>query len=128
MNIILHIFGFLLGFSIPFIYSYFKDKINSKKEPKFLRRGIFTSICTLTRNLEKSDITIQYELGEVERTKDKSKVNVINFTVINSTEAKDMDNKIKALIENSWILSTEIEWIEDDITTQRDKKLQEILK
>jgi hypothetical protein len=58
-----------------------------------------------------------------------SKVEVINLSTSNDAynkEGSDRD-RMKSMVDNLWLDSSRIEWIEDPIQKMRDEKLNEIL-
>jgi len=40
----------------------------------------------------------------------------------------DIRKKISDMVDNTWILENKIEWIEDDVATKRNNKIEQILK
>jgi len=70
---------------------------------------------------------VNFELGEIERSATKSKVRVLNLKC-NNSEYNKIKKKIKSMIEDSWIDSKEIDWIEQDLVQVREEKINQILK
>lgn len=124
----------LIGFALGCLLTAFVIKLNSAKggntddgKPKYLRRGILKRTFTLTLNKEQFDV--QFEVGEIEKTSTKSKIHVID-SVASLSDQNTPDNKrsSKAMMENKWIESSDIEWIEDNVAEKRNEKIDELLK
>jgi hypothetical protein len=119
---------FIIGFAsfisgIISTYLYIKER---SKNENYKRRGLILrkySVTTLGNIIGNIDVT--YEVGEIDRTLNKSKVKVIS--AISSESDSDYQSLIK-MIDNSWVNSSEIEWIEATIEDVRDKKISELLK
>lgn len=111
------IIGFVIG----------KISTSTDAETEFLRRGIVDKTFTYSKSNE--DVNVQVEIGEIEKTKQKSKIKVINMIFRSSSHSTYANKlKIEELLNNSWIDSSTIEWIEDDTAQQRNKKIEQILK
>lgn len=77
--------------------------------------------------LKKRSFDVQFEIGELESTTSKSKVEVIHCIPSSSDFNSDaFREKISKMVNNTWILSTEIEWI-SDLAKARGDKLDQIL-
>jgi hypothetical protein len=116
-----------------FIFGFFIGKIteNSKKvEPQYLRRGISDKVYTLYRDgIKREDVHVQIEVGEIERTNTKSKIVSLNLIFDDSSHnSYGNKEKIKSLMDNSWVESNSIEWIEDNLNDKRNQKIDQILK
>lgn len=113
--------GLILGVSSTCLYFISKDQ--SKKE--ITKRGIWINNYTC----DGKSFEVQFELGELEKTSVKSKVKVISM-VANQSEFNDDDirKKISDMVDNTWMLSSKIEWIEDDLANKRNDKIEQILK
>ena len=72
---------------------------------------------------------VQFEVGELERTDKKSKVETINC-IPSGTKHSDANTieKVKKLVDKSWIDSSDIEWITESISDKREEKLEKLLK
>jgi hypothetical protein len=117
--------GLILGVSSTCLYFLSKPKDKKVKE-KFLRRGIFTNTYTTKGG---TSFEVQFELGELEKTSERSKVEVISLVANQSEFNTDLTKKrINEMINNTWMLSSNIEWIEDDLAKKRNDKIEEILK
>jgi hypothetical protein len=117
--------GLILGVSSTCLYFLSKSKDKKVKE-KFLRRGIFTNTYTTVGG---KSFDVQFELGELEKTSARSKVEVISMTADQSEFNNDLTKvRIKGMVNNTWIKSEGIEWIEDDVAKRRNDKIEEILK
>ena len=113
------IIGYLSGFATVLTIGAIINHNDKKKS--LLKRGIYE--CSYTINIRQIDV--QFEVVEIERTKDKSKVEVLSIITSEDTTIKF---KLKNLVNNSWILTSKIEWIEKPINDIRDDKINEILK
>jgi hypothetical protein len=117
--------GFFIGLGVTL---YFKKFISTQK-PKYLRRGIYNHTFEVTDTFgHKSDIHVQFEVGEIERTVNNSKIEVINIvpnTTVYSTES--YKRKMIGLVNHTWVDSSSFDWIEDDMSEKRNKKIDQIL-
>jgi hypothetical protein len=132
MEFVLFICGLFTGFIIRSIF--FSSKNSGRKsgemEKSYLRKGLYTQKYQITQlGVKVSEIDVNFEVGEIEKTKNKSKVKVLDM-VSSSAEynnASSQRDKLKSMIENSWIESNEVEWIEDDLSEKREEKINKIL-
>lgn len=132
MEILYFIGGFFIGCIGHTLFLRLKSKYNKSAKPdkNYFRKGLYTHEYTVTRGVDKvADIVVNFELGEIEKSGAKSKVIVLDLKSSNS-EYNDtiQKNKIKSMIENSWIDSKEIDWIEQDLAQVREQKIDQILK
>ncbi len=124
------IFTFIVGTFIGLIiggYDVVKKHLHSilRKRIKCLRKGIMDSSFSSTDKYGvKTNFDVQFEVGEIQRSKDKSKICVLSY----STISDKFDDRVLKSVENSWRNSNEIEWIEDSIDQIRDKKIDLIIK
>ena len=99
-------------------------------EKSYLRKGLYTHSYSVTQNgIKVKTIDVQFEVAEVEKTPSKSKIKVLDLVASSAEYNNDSaeKNRLKSMIENSWIESKEIEWIEDDIVTVKQcEKILEI--
>ena len=117
--------GLILGVSSTCLYFLSKSKDKKVKE-KFLRRGIWTNTYTTVGG---KSFDVQFELGELEKTSERSKVEVISMTTNQSEFNTDLTKKrIGDMVNNTWLKSEGIEWIEDDVAKKRNDKIEQILK
>jgi hypothetical protein len=118
--------GLTLGVGSTCLYFLSNSKGKEVKE-KFLRRGIWTN--TYTTIDDSKSFHVQFELGELEKTSTRSKVEIIYMTADQSEFNNDLTKKhIKDMVNNTWMHSDKIEWIEDDVATTRNNKIEQILK
>ena len=104
--------GLILGVGSTCLYFLSNSKDKKVKE-KFLRRGIYTDTYTTVGG---KSFDVQFELGELEKNSTRSKVEVISLVADQSEFNTDLTrDRIKGTINNTWIKSEEIEWIEDDL-------------
>jgi hypothetical protein len=132
MEFVFFICGFFTGFIIRSIF--FSSKNSGRKsgemEKSYLRKGLYTQKYQITQlGVKVSEIDVNFEVGEIQKTKNKSKVKVLDM-VSSSAEynnASSQRDKLKSMVENSWIESNEVEWIEDDLSEKREEKINKIL-
>lgn len=111
-------------------------KYKSESEPrknrkeKYIRRGLFSGGFTRTYGNDETlteEYTVTAEIGEVERTKTKSKIEVIELRV---SITSDETNKQQIIdIIEGWKDSndSEIEWFEKHPGDERAEKIDELL-
>ena len=122
--IVLGIFiGLVIGILSTLLIGYLISKKPTKM--KILRRGIYTN--EYVNKSDGSTFSVQFEIGEVERTESKSKVTVLS-TVFSDTRYMSDESGIRKMVENSWIKSSEIEWIKKTTQQERNEKINEVLK
>jgi hypothetical protein len=130
MTTIFFFVGFITGIFFLKIYQSVKTNKTKTKKSKYLRRGLYTNSYTTSQNGHKTgEVTVQFEVGELEKTPGMSKVEVINLSTSSAAynkEGVDRDN-MKSMVHNLWLDSSQIEWIEDPIQKMREEKLNEIL-
>jgi hypothetical protein len=123
---------YILFGAVLFIGGVFLGQSTSKikKSDKFLRRGIINYSFEISQlNVKNGTVETQFEVGEIERTSTKSKIKVIDAkSSKNEFNSGFEKEKIIRMIDNSWIESNSIEWIESALEDIRDKKINEILK
>jgi len=118
------IIGLILGVGSTSLYFLSNKKDKNVKE-KFLRRGIFTNTYTTVGG---KSFEVQFELGELEKTSARSKVEVVSLVADQSEFNTDLTrDRIKGMLNNTWIHSDKIEWIEDDLSKRRNDKIEQIL-
>lgn len=122
ISIIFLAIGIIIGFGLGRIPTKRKDK------KPYLRRGIYNRDYTATKMGNSETISVQFEIGEVESTGTKSKIEIISYKV-NKTGYNSMSDKtmLYDLVNNSWVEQKDIEWIVDSAAEMRDKKINEIL-
>jgi hypothetical protein len=128
------ILGIITGICLGVIGSVFYTM--SKKEPKkeesqitktYIRRGIWENDYSCQSDIGKESFTVQFELGELESTGTKSKVEVIRMSCKRSQFNNESTfTKIKSMVNETWMSSSEIEWI-DDRSKERNSKIDNIL-
>jgi hypothetical protein len=132
MEILTFICGFFTGYLIHIVYLRAKkrDKKSPNLEKTYLRKGLYNNEYSVTQGgIVVKDIMVNFELGEIERSGTKSKVIVLNLKCNNSEYNNSYQkDKIKSMIEESWIDSKEIDWIEQDLSQIREEKINQILK
>ena len=142
MEFVLFVCGFFTGFIIRslFFSSKRSDKKSANMEKTYLRKGLYTQKYQITQlGVKVSEIDVNFEVAEIDRLQylnllnycwgNKSKVKVLDM-VSSSAEynnASSQRDKLKSMVENSWIESNEVEWIEDDLSEKREEKINKIL-
>jgi hypothetical protein len=130
MTTIFFFIGFITGIFFLKIYQSVKKNKTKTKRSKYLRRGLYTNSYSISQNGSKTgEVSVQFEVGELEKTPGMSKVEVINLSTSNAAynkEGADRD-RMKSMVDNLWLDSSQIEWIEDPIQKMREEKLNEIL-
>ena len=118
------IIGFLVGNSKE---KETETKESKKEEPNYIRRGIWSNGYSGGSGENKKKFEVQFELGELESTSTKSKVEVISM-VASRSECNDNQTKQKLaeMVNYTWMLSSDIEWI-DDTSKNRNDKIDQIL-
>ncbi len=110
INVLIFICGFILGMTLVIL----SRKITSSekdKTQKYQRRGIMDRSFTATDGFgQKSKIDVQFEVGELERTDKKSKIEIISFVTGTSTvnSSSNQRKNLKSLINNSWVESQDM--------------------
>ena len=117
--------GFILGILVALLVTKSKEKDKVKEEEKksvYIRRGIWTNEYSSGVGTDRKKFEVQYELGELESTATKSKVEIISSAASKSAFNDDSTkNTLSKMVNHTWILSSEIEWIEDTAKTRNDK-------
>ncbi len=132
MEFVLFICGFFTGFIIRplFFSSKRSDKKSANMEKTYLRKGLYTQKYQVTQlGVKVREIEVDFEVAEIERTQTKSKVKVLDMvsTSADYNSASSQRDKLKSMVENSWVDSNEIEWIEEDLSEKRNEKINKIL-
>jgi hypothetical protein len=132
MEFVLFICGFFTGFIIRplFFSSKRSDKKSANMEKTYLRKGLYTQKYQVTQlGVKVREIEVDFEVAEIERTQTKSKVKVLDMvsTSADYNSASSQRDKLKSMVENSWVNSSEIEWIEEDLSEKRNEKINKIL-
>ena len=132
MEFVLFICGFFTGFIIRplFFSSKRSDKKSANMEKTYLRKGLYTQKYQVTQlGVKVREIEVDFEVAEIERTQTKSKVKVLDMvsTSADYNSASGQRDKLKSMVENSWVNSSEIEWIEEDLSEKRNEKINKIL-
>jgi hypothetical protein len=123
MTTIFFFIGFITGIIFLKIYQSVKTNKTKTKRSKYLRRGLYTNSYSISQNGYKTgEVTVQFEVGELEKSPGMSKVEVINLSTSSTVYNKEGDDRdrMKSMVDNLW-------WIEDPIQKMRDEKLNEIL-
>ena len=129
------ILGAILGFGVG--YALFEESgvkwkslITRHKKEKYLRRGLLDKQYTMSNSYtnKSENFEVSFEVGELERTDKKSKIYVIDCHVSASQYSdEDTISKIKKLVDNTWVNSSDVEWISPHTADVRNDKLDKIL-
>jgi hypothetical protein len=103
--------------------------MKSSKNKIIGRRGIFT------KNLQAEDklgnvthITCEIEVEEIESTDTKSKIKILSIISDRSQyNTQGYKKEIMNMVNKTWILSNNIEWINNSKSSIRANKINEIL-
>lgn len=126
-GLIFGVLGFVVGNSKSEDTKNTKTKLPSKSNKEYNRRGIWTNGYSGGAGENKKKFEVQFELGEVESTSNKSKVEVISMASSCSEYNDDLTRKkISEMVNNTWMLSSDIEWI-DETSKMRNDKIDQIL-
>lgn len=119
----------LIWLTIGLVLGILTRYIPINKKSNYLRRGILIRSYSVTSLGVKTDeFECQLEVGELERTDKKSKIKLINYIPSGTKHSSESDEqKVRKLIDNSWIESSEIEWISNSLIDERNEKLSKIL-
>ena len=118
--------GFILGILVTLLFTIGKKKEEEKKEEEkksiYIRRGIWTNEYSSGVGIDRKKFEVQYELGELESTATKSKVEIISSAASKSAFNDDSTKiALHKMVNHTWILSSEIECIEDTSKNRNDK-------
>lgn len=120
------IIGIIIGLFVGSISGYFFFKFNIESKIKDIKRkGIVLKGYTNAAYGEK--FNIEWEVEELERTKNKTKVRVLSGTSNTSFGIQRIED-CKKYVHNAWIDTDEIEWVEDSLEKKRLDKIAEALK
>ncbi len=124
MTILLCFIFFVLGALTMWLST--KNFSNAANKSNILRKGLIEREYTLGAE----SISVDFEVGEVERSKTKSKVIVLSFVASKSIANTDVGTRegLKKFINNTWIDTNSIDWLVEDTSVNREKKINEILK
>lgn len=119
------IIGIIIGFFIGSLSIFFKFKKNILGTKEIhLRRGLISK--EFTDSL--GSFKVQIEIGEIERTDLKSKIEIINMIIVNTKHDDVVTRRlISNMVNNSWIRSDDIEWIVPMKSDVREDKINKIL-
>jgi hypothetical protein len=117
--------GMIIELSIGLIIFFIKKK----SKTKYIRRGIIMRQYQVSNlGVKTSEFECQLEIGELERTDKKSKVEIITYIPSGTQHSSEADErKVRKLVDKSWIDSSEVEWITESLSDQRNQKLNQIL-
>lgn len=102
-------------------------KLPKSNKVDYIRRGIWSNGYSSQGSYGKDSFDVQFELGELESTSTKSKVFVISMVASKSEFNNDnTKQRLSEMVNNTWMLSSDIEWI-DDTSKMRNDKIDQIL-
>ena len=71
---------------------------------------------------------VEFEVGEMESSHKKSKIKILSIWVSQSKhDCEDHREKIKSMIDETWVDKNDVEWLEKSIDVEREEKLKKIL-
>lgn len=132
---IFYIISFILGAataSLVFLANRNNTKIDKPDKPKYIRRGIYVNSYSVTSNIDgikmsPETVEIQFEVGELESTDKKSKIEIISCLANKSRYNTASEKKDFIEMENhKWIDSNKIDWI-NTVASDRNDKIDKIL-
>jgi len=118
--------GLILGAAVYKLIEYLVLRNKKIETPPLLRRGIVSKGYTSGSGASAESFSVQFEIGEIERTKDKSKVHVINMVPSGSSFADNLPG-VRRIFDKSWVDSKDIEWIEKSTQAERKERLKDLL-
>ena len=126
LYIILILVSYMIGVFTSSIFK--KSKSQQKEEPK--RKGLLNKSFSVTGILQsdKGTLDATFEVIEIERTSNKSKVKVVECWSSKSEYNSGSNyQQLVKMVDKCWISTNEIEWIEKSVEDKRDEKLNQIL-
>ncbi len=130
MVVFFTILGLVFGFALGLIVAKFLfdgDKVPEIDDTKIRRRGLF-NVEMVNKN-NKGEFHLNYVLGEIERSATQSHVVVISVTASQSRYNNVSDFKIfHKMRHDTWVKSSEIEWVDDENKFIRNEVLSDLLK
>lgn len=131
MTLLYYILGSLTTcFIASLIYRYKIKKLTMPEKPKdespkYLRRGIYRPIIFDNEDEYKPvQLNVICEIGEVERTDNKSKIEVIDYVI--KTHGTNKSQRIVDLSEG-WVESRDVEWFKLK-NTKRNNAIDNLLE
>lgn len=128
---IFYIISFILGAATASLV--FLSNKNKPGKPKYIRRGIYVnsySVTTTAHGVKLSSpetVEVQFEVGELESTDKKSKIEVISCLASKSKYNTEVEKKDFIEMENhKWVDSDKIDWI-NTLASDRNDKIDKIL-
>lgn len=123
MSMLINLLFFFLGCLITSIIFY----IRSNTDKNYIRKGLYKRSFTVTNILgEKSQMDVEFEVAEIESSSKKSKIKILN-TWISQSKHDSHREKIKSMVDETWIDKNDVEWLEKSIDVEREEKLKKIL-
>ncbi len=124
----LYILAIIMGFFLGCGFTLIVKSSDSPKTTNYMRRGILEKSFQVTNPSGVYQVDVQFEVGELERTSTKSKIEVISTYPAQSRFNSERDkSEFKELTNHTWIDSNQFEWIEDNVSEKRNQKIDEIL-
>lgn len=124
--ITLYIFlGIIIGFSISYIFNKY-SKPNTIIIPK--RRGLVSRPYVMgSKSDHPTNFTVEYEVEEIERTSTRSKIKILDMVCSKDID-KEQSIRLQKMFNNSWLITTDVEWLESSIEDVRNDKINKLLK
>ncbi len=122
------IVGIVITIAAMFFIAYVMNRRDEKKR-KFRRRGLFTGTFTTDYEGKKDTYDVSVEVGEVERTKTKSKIVIIGKIQSSRSLSHSITLNLPKIIEG-WreTDSSRIEWFEEHPEDVRNEKIDNLLE
>ena len=131
MSMLINLLFFISGCIVTIGILSIKRKIKKSKstEPIYLRKGLHRRSFTVTTILgEKSSMDVEFEVGEIESSSKKSKIKILKTWIAQSQhDNDDHREKIKSMVDETWVNKNDVEWLDRTIDVEREEKLKKIL-
>lgn len=122
--------GLIVGGGLMFIIQFYLKIKKDRGKETYQRRGLLYRAYNITQLGQKlSQVEVCFEVFEIEKTDTKSKIKVVELTADKSeyNESNPEREKLKKMVDNSWVESSSIEWIEKPLSEKRSSKIDQIL-
>ncbi len=118
------IIGFVAGI-VSVIFAHKWVKIKSKNDSiVYSRRGLYYQDYNISQGgVPGGTLSVTFEVGEIDYSDTKSKIEVISIKTNRSEYNKSSDDleRVTKMADQSWVDSKEIEWIQSASKSRNDK-------
>lgn len=123
-------FTHILYFIAGCLFTLLIKKSYKKAKESEIKRGLITREYTASGGLgPDQQVSAEIEVAEIESTGTRTKVKFINaITDKSNYNSAGYKDKIKAMVDNGWIPTADIEWIVDSKATARNEKIDKVLR